>query len=672
MKNLCAHPLLILGLLTTSNVLANMELDTQEITGHTNQYPHLSEQPVRIELVSRQAIEEGHAVNLAEALEYSAGVQLKPITGKSGSGVWLQGYDSDRVAVLIDGNPVAAGTGSSVDISQIAVGDVERIEISKGSMSAIYGTSAMGGVVNVITRQPEQGRQANLRYIGGSWGDQDLPYGTVPFGKQHLNLTIGQASGKNSFQLVSDTQLSSGFRAPDSNESQGWEGYKSNVSAKSIRQLSDSSTLMISPRLYREDIKTINDNFIGGIGNVPKQKVDITDKNSLISVFEKDNGDLGKLKIIYSFEDYQNESRQDLINTSHIEQHRITDIDHQGITAQYNFNQNHTRYYMIGVEALLDGMNATSHKNDGTNESVDTEVNDKTLKNTNGFFQLGLHATPDIELLYSGRVNNNSRYGTEFSPMFNMQYTPFISNEHHINIRLGGGYGYRTPTLKELYHFFNHSHIGYVLLGNENLEPESSTNMQASLEYSSNNFRFDMSVYQNDIKNLIDFYINQDKTNELTSQYGSEVVANEYANINKARTSGFEFSSSYELSSWITTNIGYAYLNSENLTTGKTLTSRPEHDIKTSLDFYLTHKNKFAIKYQYYSKQFSDEENLIVTPSYSQFDLKWNYYPSQHISLFAGIDNLTNVQRDFSVGSDLRPTEGRYMYLGIAMNKLNF
>ena len=672
MKNLCVHPLLILGLLTTSNVLANMELDTQEITGHTNQYPHLSEQPVRIELVSRQAIEESHALNLAEALEYSAGVQLKPITGKSGSGVWLQGYDSDRVAVLIDGNPVAAGTGSSVDISQIAVGDVERIEISKGSMSAIYGTSAMGGVVNVITRQPEQGRQANLRYIGGSWGNQDLPYGTVPFGKQHLNLTIGQASGKNSFQLVSDTQLSSGFRAPDSNESQGWEGYKSNVSAKSIRQLSDSSTLMISPRLYREDIKTINDNFIGGIGNVPKQKVDITDKNSLISVFEKDNGDLGKLKITYSFEDYQNESRQDLINTSHIEQHRITDIDHQGITAQYNFNQNHTRYYVIGVEALLDGMNATSHKNDGTNESVDTEVDDKTLKNTNGFFQLGLHATPDIELLYSGRVNNNSRYGTEFSPMFNMQYTPFISNEHHINIRLGGGYGYRTPTLKELYHFFNHSHIGYVLLGNENLEPESSTNMQASLEYSSNNFRFDMSVYQNDIKNLIDFYINQDKTNELTSQYGSEVVANEYANINKARTSGFEFSSSYELSSWITTNIGYAYLNSENLTTGKTLTSRPEHDIKTSLDFYLTHKNKFAIKYQYYSKQFSDEENLIVTPSYSQFDLKWNYYPSQHISLFAGIDNLTNVQRDFSVGSDLRPTEGRYMYLGIAMNKLNF
>ena len=134
MKNLYAQPLLILSLFTTSAALANVKLDTQEITGHTQQYPHLSAQPVRIELINRQAIEESHALNLAEALEYSAGVQLKPITGKSGTGVWLQGYDSDRVAVLIDGNPVAAGTGRSVDISQIALGDVERIEISKSSM----------------------------------------------------------------------------------------------------------------------------------------------------------------------------------------------------------------------------------------------------------------------------------------------------------------------------------------------------------------------------------------------------------------------------------------------------------------------------------------------------------------------------------------------------------
>jgi len=650
-----------------------VQLDTQEVTAHGQHYARLSEQPVRVELIDRAAIEESHALNLADALRYTAGVQLKPITGKPGLGVWLQGYDSDRAAILIDGNPVAAGTGSSVDISQIAIGDVERIEISKGSMSAIYGTSAMGGVVNVITRQPEQGARAGLKYIGGSWGVQDLPYDSMPFGKQHLNLNFSHANKVNAFQIVSDNQISSGFRAPDTKESQGWEGYKSNLSIRNVTQITPTISLLLAPRFYREDVKTNKDNFVGGIGNVPQDKIDLTDKNALMAVLNKDNGDFGKLKLSYSFEDYKNESQQDLISTPYVEQNRITDIQHNGLTAQYSYTHQYTSHYVLGIEALEDEMDATSHKNDGTTKTITTEVDGKQLNNHNGFFQISQQASTTLEFLASGRINNNDKYGTKFSPMLNLQYMPILTGNNHLNLRLGAGHGYRTPTLKELYHFFDHSHIGYVLLGNEALEPESSINVQASLEYSNNtDLSFDMSIYRNDIKNLIDFYVDQDKTNQLTSQYGDEVVANIYGNIDRAKTSGFEFSIAYDVNSWFTTNLGYAYLEAINKSTGKFLTSRPEHDVKTSLDFYLNHKNKLALKYQYYSKQFSDSENTLVTPAYSEVDLKWNYYPSESINLFAGINNLTNSQRDFSTGSDLRPEAGRYVYLGIELTKLAF
>ena len=650
-----------------------VQLDTQEVTAHGQHYARLSEQPVRVELIDRAAIEESHALNLADALRYTAGVQLKPITGKPGLAVWLQGYDSDRVAILIDGNPVAAGTGSSVDISQIAIGDVERIEISKGSMSAIYGTSAMGGVVNVITRQPEQGARAGLKYIGGSWGDQDLPYDSIPFGKQHLNLNFSHANKVNAFQIVSDNQISSGFRAPDTKESQGWEGYKSNLSIRNVTQITPTISLLLAPRLYREDVKTNKDNFVGGIGNVPEDKIDLTEKNALMAVLEKDNGELGALKLSYSHEDFKNESQQDLVSTPHIEQNRITDIQHHGFTAQYRYSHNYTSQYVLGIEALQDEMNATSHKNDGTTKTIATEVDGKKLNNHNGFFQISQQASTTLEFLASGRINNNDKYGTKFSPMLNLQYVPILTGNNHLNLRLGAGHGYRTPTLKELYHFFDHSHIGYVLLGNEALEPESSINVQASLEYSNNNdLSFDMSIYRNDIKNLIDFYVDQDKTNQLTSQYGDEVVANAYGNIDRAQTSGIEFSIAYDVNSWLTTNLGYAYLEAINKSTGKSLTSRPEHDMKTSLDLNLNHKNKLALKYQYYSKQFSDAENTLVTPAYSEVDLKWNYYPSESINLFAGINNLTNSQRDFSTGSDLRPEAGRYVYLGIELTKLAF
>jgi outer membrane receptor for ferrienterochelin and colicins len=650
-----------------------VQLDAQKVTGHGQHYARLSEQPVRVELIDRETIDESHAQNLAEALRYTAGVQLKPIVGKPGVGVWLQGYDSDRVAILIDGNPVAAGTGSSVDISQIAIGDVEQIEVSKGSMSAIYGTSAMGGVVNVITRQPEKGSRASLRYIGGSWGDQDLPYDKIPLGKQHLNLNLSHTNDVNAFQIVSDNQVSSGFRAPDTKESQGWEGYKSNLSIRNVTQITPTTSLLIAPRLYREDVKTIKDNFVGGIGNVPQDKIDLTEKNALMTVLKKDNGDLGALKLSYSYEDYKNESQQDLVSTPHVEQNRITEILHNGFTAQYSYSHNYTSQYVLGMEVLEDEMNATSHKDDGTTKTVTTEVDEKRLRNYNGFFQISQQTSQNLEFLASGRVNNNERYGTQFSPMLNLQYMPSLIGNNHLNIRLGAGHGYRTPTLKELYHFFDHSHIGYVLLGNEDLDPESSVNVQASLEFSNNNdFSFDMSIYRNEIKNLIDFYVDQDTTNELTGQYGNDVVANVYGNIDRAQTSGFEFSTAYDLNPWLTTQFGYAYLHAINKETGKYLTSRPKHDVKTGLDFYLNHKNKLSLKYQYYSSQFSDADNTLVTPSYSEVDVKWNYYPSNSVNIFAGVNNLTNIQRDFSTGSDLRPEAGRYIYLGFALTQLAF
>ena len=99
------HSFLLISLMAAFSARSEtVQLDTQEVTAHCQHYARLSEQPVRVELIDRTAIEESHALNLADALRYTAGVQLKPITGKPGLSVWLQGYDSDRVAIFIDGN----------------------------------------------------------------------------------------------------------------------------------------------------------------------------------------------------------------------------------------------------------------------------------------------------------------------------------------------------------------------------------------------------------------------------------------------------------------------------------------------------------------------------------------------------------------------------------------
>jgi len=126
-----------------------VELREVVITGTRTEKPVL-EAPVRTEVVGRQEIEKTHARDLKEALEDVPGLLIRP-NQKSGFVAWLQGLDSDRVLVVIDGEPISPSTGSSVDLSQIGTALIERIEIVKGATSALY-----GGGINIITRKPAQ------------------------------------------------------------------------------------------------------------------------------------------------------------------------------------------------------------------------------------------------------------------------------------------------------------------------------------------------------------------------------------------------------------------------------------------------------------------------------------------------------------------------------------
>ena len=649
------------------------QLEKQSIFGNPDVMGHLSREPVRVELITRADLEATHAIDLKDALKYTAGLQMRKLRGKSGEGVWLQGYDSDRVAVLIDGLPVAAGTGSSVDINQIALGDVERIEISKGAMSAIYGTSAMGGVVNVITQRPKDGQDASIHYSGGTWGNQDESYNRVPLGKQHTQAKYSISNLTGFSQLVIDNQISNGFRVEGSDKSQGWQGEKTNLSGKTVYFIDKNTEFSLSPRLYREDIQTLDDNFKSGVGNVPLAKIDITDKNYLSALWQQKDVNNGILKLNYSFEDFSNESRQDTVQTARIEQSRNTDITHSGFIAHYELSDNWVNKYIVGIEYLNDSMDVNTRKEESDGSVIETvEVNGKKVENYNSYFQISRQATSNLEWLVSGRLNNNPKYGLNFSPMMNFQYFPSGWLRGDLSLRFGYGHGYRTPNIKELYYFFDHSHLGYVVVGNEDLKPESSKNIQASMEWQpSQATSFDISFYYNRIRDLItsDNEV-QELTNEFTEKYGEVVTGNQYGNIENAITAGTEWTFSYSVNSKIKSSIAYAYLYSEDENTGNTLTQRPEHDARLSLDYSLTPKTLASVKYIYTSEQYSDAENQNITPAFAQVDLKLNYDLSKKIKLFGGINNVTGVQKETFDGKDLRPDEGRFVYLGIKLQNL--
>lgn len=142
------------------------------VTG-TRSEKQRAEAPVRTEVVGEAEIKATGARTLKEALANLPGLQLQELHGKSGYQLVMQGLTSDQVLVLIDGLPISASTGSSVDLSQYLLSDVARIEVVKGASSAQYGSSAMGGVINVITRTPDEGLHGGVQLGVGSRGRQN-------------------------------------------------------------------------------------------------------------------------------------------------------------------------------------------------------------------------------------------------------------------------------------------------------------------------------------------------------------------------------------------------------------------------------------------------------------------------------------------------------------------
>lgn len=128
---------------------AQEEADIIVVTG-TKFEQNIEDSVEDIEVITAEEMEQSGAKNLSEAVENISGII---VTGHPTDTIMLQGFDGDYVKILIDGVEVTGDIGGSVAVSQISTADIERIEIIRGASSALYGSDAIGGVINIITKK---------------------------------------------------------------------------------------------------------------------------------------------------------------------------------------------------------------------------------------------------------------------------------------------------------------------------------------------------------------------------------------------------------------------------------------------------------------------------------------------------------------------------------------
>ncbi|ASJ76888.1 TonB-dependent receptor plug domain-containing protein [Granulosicoccus antarcticus] len=640
----------------------DMVLDTLVITG-TRTERKLLDVPVRTEVISRESIEQSHARDLSEALRLHPGVLLKDIHGKNGTEVWIQGLNSDRVLVLLNGRPISASTGSTVDLTQIATADVERIEIVKGALSALYGSSAMGGVVNVITREPQGPASYELQIDTGSFGDKKLE-GDGVLGRRHVNASASRVGSHYKASLMADIRDSDGYDLdPDTYSFDGGRGSKLNVVAEISYLPTDRSTFTYSTSWYDEDTDRNFSTFAPGQGDIEKLDIEQATRFNQTLSWEHQFGEGKNLKGFILSEKFSDITEQDVVLTPVVDQRRIAEIDTLQAELQFDWPISESQMLTMGAVGIKRQLEQRQERSAASEIiQIDEITPGAEQDNIELFFQNDIFVGDRWELVPGLRYQNDSDFGSHLAPKINVLYTPVFAPKLNPRVRFGIGSGYRVPNLKERFYLFDHSSNGYVVLGNTSLKPESSESIQASFEMSLNeSTRAEIALFHNRFEDLISTSL------DAESSDSQQLQVYRYDNISSARTQGFDVSVVHKLGEQWKLDAAYTLLDAEDLETGLSLTQRPEHQINLGVERKFSDLgSSLNLKAGWQSEQFVDQENETRSPAYTVVDIKYTQPAGKHLTWFAGIENLLDEHLEpSSGGSDLRPKEGRFVYAGL-------
>ena len=530
--------------------------------------PHLLKNvPVQTEVISKRDFQRTGATTVDEALTSSIGVAIND--DLSGKGATIRGVQGDRILVLIDGERAVGRVNGAIDLGQLSLSNVEKIEVVKGTGSTLYGSDAMGGVINVITKKIKQHtKSANLRTDYGAYAtfnpDMQLEYSNNKWGA-NLGAKYYHTDG---FDLDKSTPHTNGQDEID----------RVNLDGKLRYKLSPGWGVTGSTRLMFEDRKWI-ESEIWPVDLLFIYDDDESNNRYDGSVqFDYLSGDKYSmnLRLYGSYYDHQwNKIERE--NDAWLDTSKTNDIFLEAsYSSNYVIGQNHVATY--GFDYNRQDLKSSEL----AQEKEADEAGDAYLQYEYSPFK-------KWTFLPGVRYEHHSSFGGKTNPSINIMYSP----SEQIKLRGFTGYGFRAPSIKQQYFTFDHRAAGYVVYGGrvdlpENiilaegmvfspLKDENSINASISAEFSYGAIGMHrLTYFYNHLDDLIEFVMIGSDTAYWRGIYV-------YQNIDRATTQGIEWESRIRLSRNVDFSFSYDYLKSLNLTTGEALVNRPAHTVKFSL-----------------------------------------------------------------------------------------
>ena len=651
------------------------ELLDEVVLTATRTERQLSALPLPVQIISEETIQNSSVLRLGEILNEQTGLITVPDFGGV-EGIQLQGLDSQYTLILIDGVPLVGRSAGTLDLNRIAVGNIKQIEIVKGASSSLYGSEALGGVINIITEEPEGGLQGSLTHRSSS------------FDIHNTSIQIRQKKDKLGLSLFVDRYENGGFDLTGDDGLNSLDPYSNFTITPGISyEFDDDTKLNLTGRIFsqQQDL-SIFENV--GEANISEWNSHLRFTHTVNEKWEA------------FFEGYITRYQTDeILETENGDPLDASDFDQLLIRPELRIIHN-PKEKITWVSGI--GMN---HEKLQRTDFSETPI----FNSPYVFTQIDGYITDKLNVILGARFDAHNEYNSQFSPKLATRYE--LNNA--LAFKGSVGYGFKVPDFRQLYFNFSNSSVGYTVLGynavqseltdlidqgqianivvplesfDDTLSPENSIAINVGFDYRPNTkFRSSINYFRNAIEDLIETQVIANKTN------GQNVFS--YFNLNEVVTSGLEVDASYKISEALNISGGYQLLFAKDqeavdlfangqVFARETPTS-PAFELEEEDYFGLYNRSRHMANFKifYTHKPWNANANIRATyrSKYGLFDTNGNTYLDRfddfidgysiwdiavnktfasHYEIGIGVDNLL----DFTDPQNITSIPGRIIY----------
>ncbi len=634
------------ALQTGSPAYAAEELKAEEVVvTATKTEAEVKDVPASVTVITKEEIKATGAEKLRDIFKLDSGIILTRSRGRDFPSI--RGFGSQHVLILIDGKRLSGEVDQDFELDRITLENVERIEILKGPASALYGTDALGGVINIITKTPDKFALELTPKFGAYSGGRGE--------RQSLSFYTGGKLGRFGITISGQfTDARPYFREDQTTLLEDRE--QKNLGLKLSYDLTKHTQIIFDVAHMKEDTES---RVLSR--NVLQKDINDNERYDLSAALSHKSPDLEYFIRGYLSKydkDYENRT----LATNTLNAFDTAKVDRYVVEGRITKELIKNNLFTFGAEYRRESRKGTRLN---TGKDPFTAVREGVTRTGSKadidywaiYIQNEWQVTDKLLIIPALRYDDSDKFQSNISPNLGITYK-ILPN---LRAKANYAHGFKTPSPRELYIEFRHPGPRYIIRGNPDVKSEKSISYEFSVEGEAGIFSGKVGYFYNDVQDLIG-------TVEVIpppagTPAGWRVFT--YQNIAKAKIQGIEAELGLSLTEEISLRASYTYLDAKDDVRNQRLLMRPKHKLVTKLGY---NNKQLGLRGNIWGEYIGDNlwaRATATTPEiikdYTLWNLSLSKDISRHVELYAGVDNLFN-KKDHDI-----PLAGAFYHGGVRM-----